>query len=242
MRRMAIFAALTAWATLAAVRAPAPPDAPDAGTDRPRDPWVFRCVLDQQPRMVVIALHEHLWVAYDATDCTLYKAWDGDVKFTGAVYDYVHGPQPEVRGQTLIEGESGADWAVATADGQLIDATAPTWRGYRFESDSVVLQFEITLPGGQVVAITESPEVSVDERGRIALSRTFAVGDLPDQRTIVLRLPTTAMLSGRAHYVLDGEELTPARMPETARPFVALRSGAARTLITHFASEEGGRR
>jgi hypothetical protein len=67
--------------------------------DRPRDPWVFRCVLDKNPRMVVIALHEHLWVAYDTTTCSLYKAWDGDVKFQGAVYDDIHGPQPETRGE-----------------------------------------------------------------------------------------------------------------------------------------------
>jgi hypothetical protein len=48
---------------------------------RPRDPWVFRCVLDRKPRMVTLALAEDLWVAYDATNCGLARAWKGGVKF-----------------------------------------------------------------------------------------------------------------------------------------------------------------
>lgn len=66
--------------------------------ERPRDPWVFRSVLDGEPRMVVLALHEDLWVAYDAGNGELARAWTGDVVFRGAVHDAVHGPQPESRG------------------------------------------------------------------------------------------------------------------------------------------------
>ena len=39
--------------------------------DRPRDVWVFRSVLDQRARMVTLALHDDLWVAYDATHAGL---------------------------------------------------------------------------------------------------------------------------------------------------------------------------
>ena len=46
---------------------------------RPNSPWVFRSVLDQQPRMITFALDDHLWVAYSVDSCSLYKAWSGSV-------------------------------------------------------------------------------------------------------------------------------------------------------------------
>ncbi|MBV6646936.1 MAG: hypothetical protein KI790_15875, partial [Cyclobacteriaceae bacterium] len=61
---------------------------------RPLDVWVFRSVLDKQPRVVTAALHENLWVAYDTEQGLLHKAWKGGVNFDGAVYTTVHGPQP----------------------------------------------------------------------------------------------------------------------------------------------------
>ena len=48
-----------------------------AGTkhsDRPNDPWVFRSVLDKQPRMITFALNDNLWVSYSTDSCSLYKA------------------------------------------------------------------------------------------------------------------------------------------------------------------------
>ena len=54
--------------------------------ERPAEIWVFRSVLDKHARMVTIGLNKDLWVAYDATNCGLYKAWTGGVKFDGAVY------------------------------------------------------------------------------------------------------------------------------------------------------------
>ncbi len=41
---------------------------------RPRDPWVFRSVLDNKPRMITAALHDDMYVAYSAQTCQLYKA------------------------------------------------------------------------------------------------------------------------------------------------------------------------
>ncbi len=154
-------------------------------TDRPRDPWVFRCVLDKHPRMVVIALHEHLWVAYDATDCTLYKAWDGDVKFTGAVYDYVHGPQPQVRGETWMAGEP--DERPLFLSGPNGATALPRWAGYRFSDDHVWLQFEFRMGDGSMVTVSESPEVQSDPDGRTIFRRTLVVEGLTDDW--VVRVP-----------------------------------------------------
>ncbi len=41
--------------------------------DRPNDPWVFRSVLDKQPRMITFALNDKLWVSYSTDSCALYR-------------------------------------------------------------------------------------------------------------------------------------------------------------------------
>ncbi len=61
---------------------------------RPHDPWVFRSVLDWKPRVITLALHKDMWVAYSTENAALYKAWKGSVYFDGPVYTHAHGPQP----------------------------------------------------------------------------------------------------------------------------------------------------
>lgn len=70
---------------------------------RPRDPWVFRSVLDKQPRIVTATLNDELFVAYDARYCGLYKAWKGKVILDGPVYTTTHGPQPTTDGYAYFE-------------------------------------------------------------------------------------------------------------------------------------------
>ena len=50
-----------------------------SGIERPYQPWVFRSVLDQNPRMITLALNNKLWAAYRTTTGGLYKAWRGEV-------------------------------------------------------------------------------------------------------------------------------------------------------------------
>ena len=42
---------------------------------RPLDHWVFRSVLDRNPRMITLALSDVLWASYHAESGALYKAW-----------------------------------------------------------------------------------------------------------------------------------------------------------------------
>ena len=174
MRRLSVFLALSACVMLSGF------------TDRPRDPWVFRCVLDKQPRMVVIALHEHLWVAYDATTCSLYKAWDGDVMFQGAVYNDVHGPQPESRGDAYVTGPHHGLLSIKQSDRDL----KLTWRGYRYEDEGVALLYDVTLEDGSTVRITERPRVQRTVDGIYQLMRFFSSDDYPS--SVSMRISRTA--------------------------------------------------
>ena len=186
MRKLTVFLALSAMVLLTGF------------TDRPRDPWVFRCVLDKRPRMVVIALHEHLWVAYDATTCSLYKAWDGDVKFQGAVYDDVHGPQPVSRGEAYFIDNFKGLLSVTQSQRELKLA----WRGYRYEDEGVVLMYDVKLDDGTVVHISERPEVEIKEDGSVRFVRTYESSDYPDDVTILIhhnsegQPPPSKLISG----------------------------------------------
>ena len=148
------------------------PPATTQATTRPHDPWVFRCVLDGRPRVMVAALSPELWVAYDATTCGLYKAWNGGMEFTGSVYDTKHGPQPQTRGTVLSQHTGEAFWQVLKDEAPV--QAAAQFAGYRLSgTDSVQLSYRITLPEGQVT-ISETPEVVEGN-----LRRVFEVEGLP---------------------------------------------------------------
>lgn len=137
--------------------------------ERPRDIWVFRSVLDQRPRIVTVALHQDLWVAYDATQCNLYKAWNGGVKFDGAVYTTVHGPQPTSYGDAYVMGL--LDQPVWAINGQRVTAE---FKGYRFQRGQVTLQYWLRSADG-VLRVFETPEYVSTPDGRVGLQRIFRV-------------------------------------------------------------------
>jgi len=157
-----------------------------AAPPRPRDPWVLRCVLDGHPRMLVIALSDDLWLAYDTTTCTLAKAWHGDVNFDGPVYTTVHGPQPTTRGEDLHDPLSGSTWEFGP-----ISATRTTFRGYSLHEGHVTFTWDLVddtplvttdveygdppEPRASVATVRETPEVVRDGDGRITLMRRFEV-------------------------------------------------------------------
>ncbi len=173
-----------------------------AALERPRDPWVFRCVLDGRARSVVVALDADLWVAYDATSVALTEAWKGDVQLQGAVYDTVHGPQPVSRGPSYATGLEGPVW-FAEVEGELLELE-PRWRGYAFVPAGieagfearVELRFEALLPSGERVRVFETPEVRRSERfherqlgipaGLTGLARTWRV-EVPEGVLLFLR-------------------------------------------------------
>lgn len=149
-----------------------------AASDRPRDVWVFRSVLDQHARMVTIGLHDDLWVAYDATNCGIYKVWNGGVKFDGAVYTTVHGPQPTSLGEAYRFGVLNEPaWTVY--DGNEFHKAEPKFRGYRFIGSQVRLQYEFPVKGKPAIWVYETPEFERPGAGKVGLRRSFEYKNLP---------------------------------------------------------------
>ena len=141
-----------------------------------RDVWVFRSVLDKHARIATMAIAPGYWLSYDATNCGLYKFWNGDVKFNGAVYTTVHGPQPTSDGEALEEGSTEDNVWKAYISG-VAQATKPKYRGYSFDlKDRTVVHFQYDFTvEGKTFRINETPTMLWENGKAVGLRRQFSV-------------------------------------------------------------------
>ncbi len=171
-------------------------------TDRPLDPWVFRSVLDKNPRILTIALADDFWIAYHTSTGSPYKAWKGGVNFEGAVYDMVHGPQPTAYGPIYFQNTAENKWSLQK-DGKKVEANYQ-YLGHRFEKNGVSLLHQLKS-GDHVVHCSEFIDYSQSEGGSPILLQTFEVsnaGDFTVHRAIDLN-----SIIVKQHIETDGELL-----------------------------------
>ncbi len=160
------------------------------GPDNSEEPWVFRTVLNDRPRVVVAALGDSAWAAWDTQTCNLYQVWQPGkegVKLAGAVYTGAHGPQPESDGKRLHEEPAGPAWLVPGGSATISPATV-RYRAHKTAGPGrVSFVYEISLPGVEKpVTVEESP--SLKPGAAPALVRAFRVSGLPEGRQLALRV------------------------------------------------------
>ena len=165
--------------------------------NRPRDPWVLRTTLDDRPHILVVALHDDLWVTYDVSRNALFKVLSESINFVGGpVYTWAHGPMPTSRGITYLSEPADPVWQVLDADGNNILDTV-RYRGHMYKGtnwNTVFLLHELVLTDGSVITVYEQPEVSARPNRPIGLIQAFEVEDRPDDVTILVTLPSEANL------------------------------------------------
>jgi hypothetical protein len=127
-----VVSAIAVGVSLASADTPATEPAIAPTTQPPR---VFRCVLDGNPRMLVIDFHNGIMAAFDTQNCELVKVWRGDVEFTGTVYDTKHGPQPKSRGEA-IDLKTLLDPLIGPT------TTKRVWQSYSLHDERVSLWFD----------------------------------------------------------------------------------------------------
>lgn len=169
--------------------------------ERPRDPWVFRSVLDERPRMITMALHKNMWSAYDTQKCGLYKAWHGGVNFDGAVYTTKHGPQPHSMGTPYLVDSLGSSlWAVSTEG--ISQVVTPDYKGHYFRNNQVTLNYLIKYQDEEI-RVGETPEYYQSD-GYPGLSRNFEVEGLLDGQYLELQV-VMSNLPSEFSYTTDGD-------------------------------------
>ncbi len=179
MRTLLVLLSVLVATSLALADSPASATQPaPAPTSQPR---VFRCVLDGNPRMLVIDFRNGVMAAFDTQKCELVKVWRGDVEFTGTVYDTKHGPQPKSRGETIDFGGS-------------VGRLSGKWSGYRLELNGVVLN--VLCPDGIIRGI--GLKSSGERTDRLPVSFSLVVPITPE--TVdgdVILLPPATQPDGR---------------------------------------------
>ena len=154
----------------------------------PHNPWVFRCVLDDNPRTVVVALNEFMWLGWDARTSRLVKTWGSGVKLQGAVFDTVHGPQPVVRGKPYWTLPDDAGWRLVNRKGnkETRRSVDLDYRGYAHPKKGIVtFRSELRL-GDDVVTIRETPLSGPVVDAPPQLLRRFEIDGLGPNRALLL--------------------------------------------------------
>jgi cytochrome c len=152
---------------------------------RPYEAWVIRSVLDKKPRMLSIALHDSLWVAYNTQTGSLYKAWKGKILFEGPVYTSAHGPQPTSVGAVYQEEPEGNPWKIISQGSEMIPEVI--YKGHSIQDEQVSLLYELVYKGNRI-AVEEKPEYRSAEGGRTGLERIFTTAEVPAGDQLALQI------------------------------------------------------
>lgn len=170
--------------------------------DRPIQNWVFRSVLDSQPRMITLALSDAMWVSYHAATGAIYKAWKGSVYFDGAVYTTTHGPQPISIGNSYFENKFKTPWVISSGKDTI--ASTLQYKGHRFVNGSAELVYEIHSPSiDKPLKVYEGVEYNQDN-GHPILQRTFTTEQVPSNITIALNINLSSIIT-EDHISTDGK-------------------------------------
>lgn len=156
---------------------------PEGVFARDRDPWVMRSVLDEEIRMVTLALNKDCYVAYNTENCALYKLWRGGVHWDGAVFNNVKTVQPVSWGETYYEKASNdKPWKIKQ-NGELI-AAAPQFKGYLIENDQITFKYQLAISDDNNVTIFEQPEFLRLSNGKVGFQRLFRTEGMDDNLAI----------------------------------------------------------
>ncbi len=168
---------------------------------RPRDPWVFTGSLDDRSRILFVALHHDLWVAYDTELGALYKGWRGAL-LPASPDPNAFSPWPaSIDGITYFAKENKTNWRIIR-NGE-VSTPEIHFRGYRMAGDRLTLRYELVSDYGHHIIVEESPEVVHTDDERPGLQREFFVDQLPAGVQVALDVEMT-QLKERTDVQTDG--------------------------------------
>ena len=213
----------------------------DTTNERPYSPFVFRSVLDKNPRMVTFALTDEIWAAYSTTNCGLYKAWNGNVNFEGTVYNTTHGPQPTTIGNAYMENTVDKIWTLKDGNGTDLNATMD-YKGHRFVNDGAEMIYHMNAAGlGEPIVITEQPEASLSDSNQPIFERTFTTANVPEGYSVNFGFNTNSIITesnvktdGNLTVVSKKENLIDKKNILELEGSLALNSNSKTTLNTTF--------
>jgi cytochrome c len=166
-----------------------------SSANRPIDHWVFRTVLDANPRMITIALSDKIWAAYHVGTGALYKIWKGSVYFDGAVYTGAHGPQPISIGNAYFENKYKQPWFALGSKGDTITTTYH-YKGHRILNGRAELMYQLASPSWkQNIEIYEQVEATQSSGGSPVFERVFTTKNVPSGVSLGMKFNCSSIVS-----------------------------------------------
>jgi cytochrome c len=168
---------------------------------RPREAWVWRSVLDQQPRMLSAELHPRLWVAYNTASAALYKAWAGRIRFDGPVYTSAHGPQPTSEGPTYWQEPAPNPWRLNRNGAE----QTPTvhYRGHSVLHNRLTLNYDLVYEDVSI-RVAERPEFVSETGDQVTFERVFTTSGVPAGLQLSLNMHLSP-LTAATDFKTDGK-------------------------------------
>ncbi|MFK5973980.1 MAG: c-type cytochrome [Flavobacteriaceae bacterium] len=153
---------------------------------RPDNVWIIRSVLDDQPRMISLALDQECYMAYDLERCGVYKVWKGGIIWKGSVFSDDKNVQPTTWGKAYYpEGSTDKIWFIEKGDNILFPEIKYT--GYVLRKNQIFFQYILTLPNDEKIYIEECPEFVKNDKGNPGIERSFKVSHFDSSYTLKLK-------------------------------------------------------
>ena len=149
-------------------------------------PWIFRSVMDLQPRMITLSLAPDFLVSYNTETAAIYKAWKGYVDFDGAVYTTAHGPQPTSVGDAYFINEYKEPWYLVQNGKETIPNVQ--YRGHRIVDDQGELMYQLNYGNGKSIKVFERPIYHPSKTGLAGLQRIFTTENVPEGVQVGLKI------------------------------------------------------
>lgn len=157
-----------------------------------RDPWIFRINLDNIPRVLVVALSDELWAAYDVEHAKLYKTWKGGINFNGPMYDDRHNVQPSTRGVSYTTDTLRSSPWMLSVNGK-ISAVNAEYLGYIIKKGVASIQYKIPAGNGKNILINETPAYTTGKDEAPQFTRKFETLNVPDDTEVLLLVAAGAL-------------------------------------------------
>ncbi len=160
---------------------------PNRQFSRPVEMWYMRSVLDYQPRMITLFLHEEMNVAYDLAKGTLYKIWKGGVNYDGAAFNNLKTVQPTSWGHTyFVDSLKDTSWEVEVKNQNVQPHVL--FKGYTLHNNQLTFQYAL-VHDGDTIQVMEKPECETINESEVGLVREFTLENVPEGMNIYVQVP-----------------------------------------------------
>ncbi len=152
--------------------------------------------------MLVLALNDEMWAAYDVQQARLYKVWKGGISFNGPMYDNRHQIQPSTQEAAYMVNTARQSLWRLNSNGTERSVQAE-FLGYKLKNNQVTIRWEIPIDDENII-VEETPEFVLDESGRPGLERAYDISNVPAGTEVFLQ-SNFSSLSNKKQFRTDGD-------------------------------------